>query len=55
MRLRLDGQVASLIRPFIVTIPRMLVRGAMMRSALRGGAQIGRDAQIGEELTTVHT
>ena len=40
----LDGQVASLVRPFIMTIPRMLVCGAMMRSALREGAQIERDA-----------
>jgi hypothetical protein len=40
----LDGQVASLIRPFVATIPRMLVCGAMMRSALREGAQLGQGA-----------
>ncbi len=40
----LDGRAASLVRPFVATIPRMLVCGAMMRSALREGARLGQGA-----------
>jgi hypothetical protein len=35
-----DGRTADRVRPFLATIPRMLVCVAMMRSALREGAQL---------------
>lgn len=40
----LDVRAASLVGPFAATIPRMLVCGAMMRSALREGARLGHGA-----------